>query len=54
MRSHGFSDYRQRIGTGVGVRWRSPVGMVRVDLGVPIGDKDASGVELHIVIGPDL
>lgn len=49
-----FSDYRQRIGTGFGARWRSPVGMVRADLGFPIHDKNASGVELHIVIGPDL
>jgi translocation and assembly module TamA len=50
----GFDDYRQRVGAGIGARWRSPVGMVRVDLGVPLHDDDASGVELHIVIGPDL
>ncbi len=43
-----------KIGTGLGLRWRSPVGLVRVDLGTPVGDKYASGVELHIVIGPDL
>ncbi|MEO5623726.1 MAG: BamA/TamA family outer membrane protein [Dokdonella sp.] len=49
-----FADYKQRLGAGFGVRWRSPVGMVRVDLGFPIHDKSASGVELHIVIGPDL
>lgn len=51
---NNFDDYRQRIGTGFGARWRSPVGMIRVDLGFPIHDKNASGVELHIVIGPDL
>lgn len=50
----GFDDYRQKVGAGIGARWRSPVGMVRVDLGVPLHDDDASGVELHIVIGPDL
>ena len=50
----GFDDYRQRVGAGIGARWRSPVGMVRVDLGVPLHDDDASGIELHIVIGPDL
>jgi translocation and assembly module TamA len=49
-----FSSYRQKVGTGFGVRWRSPVGMVRADLGFPVHDKDNSGVELHIVIGPDL
>lgn len=47
-------DYRQKTGVGLGARWRSPVGMVRVDLGFPVGDKDHKGVELHIVIGPDL
>lgn len=49
-----FGSYRQKVGTGFGVRWRSPVGMVRADLGFPVHDKDNSGVELHIVIGPDL
>jgi len=49
-----FSDYRQRVGVGFGARWRSPVGMVRVDLGFPVNDSQHHGVELHIVIGPDL
>jgi translocation and assembly module TamA len=48
------NDYRQKIGVGIGARWRSPVGMVRVDLGVPVHDDMNHGVELHIVIGPDL
>ena len=48
------NDFNLKVGAGFGVRWRSPVGLVRVDLGTPIGDKYASGVELHIVIGPDL
>ena len=51
----GFSTYKTRIGSGLGLRWRSPVGMVRVDLGTPIHDPDGrSGVELHLTIGPDL
>ncbi|MGH8174155.1 MAG: autotransporter assembly complex protein TamA [Rhodanobacteraceae bacterium] len=49
-----FDDYRQKIGVGFGVRWRSPVGMVRVDLGFPVRDDEYHGVELHVVIGPDL
>ncbi len=50
-----FGDFRTHIGTGVGLRWRSPVGMVRVDIGVPVHDPDGMhGVALHIVIGPDL
>ncbi|MDL1870501.1 outer membrane protein assembly factor [Gammaproteobacteria bacterium PRO6] len=52
-----FTDagsYRQKTGVGLGLRWRSPVGMVRVDLGVPVRDREHHGVQLHIVIGPDL
>jgi translocation and assembly module TamA len=48
------SNFDLKIGTGLGLRWRSPVGMVRVDLGVPVNDEFNGGVELHIVIGPDL
>ena len=49
-----FASYRAKIGVGLGLRWRSPVGMVRVDLGVPVHDSRHHGVELHLVIGPDL
>jgi translocation and assembly module TamA len=48
------TDYRPRLGTGLGVRWLSPVGMIRVDVGVPIHDDHAHGIQLHVVIGPDL
>jgi translocation and assembly module TamA len=51
----GFGNFKTRIGTGIGLRWRSPVGMVRADIGVPINDPyGKTGVELHLVIGPDL
>ena len=48
------TDYRPKLGAGLGVRWRSPVGMVRVDLGTPIHADRERGLRLHIVIGPDL
>lgn len=48
------TDYRPKMGAGLGVRWRSPVGMVRVDLGTPIHDDRERGIRLHVVIGPDL
>ncbi len=48
------SNFDLKIGAGLGLRWRSPVGLVRVDLGAPIGDDYASGVEMHVIIGPDL
>ncbi len=40
-------------GVGLGVRWYSPLGPLRVDLAHPLDD-DKSGVRLHISIGPDL
>lgn len=50
-----FGDYKTHIGTGFGVRWRSPVGMVRADLGFPVNDPEGRhGVQLHLIIGPDL
>ncbi|HEX7914860.1 autotransporter assembly complex family protein [Rudaea sp.] len=50
-----FGDYKTHIGTGLGLRWRSPVGMVRADLGFPVNDPEGrSGVQLHLIIGPDL
>lgn len=39
-------------GAGFGVRWRSPVGWVRVDLAEPLTEDE--GVRLHLRIGPDL
>ena len=48
------TDIHAKIGTGIGVRWRSPVGMIRVDLGTPVNDAQRHGIELHLVIGPDL
>ncbi len=48
------TDYRPEVGAGLGVRWLSPVGMIRVDLGTPIHNTQKHGIELHVVIGPDL
>ena len=43
------------VGAGIGLRWRSPVGLLRLDVGVPIRSKvDDDGVRVHVVIGPDL
>jgi translocation and assembly module TamA len=36
---------------GVGVRWQSPVGPVRLDLAKPLDD---DGIRLHFTLGPDL
>lgn len=38
---------------GVGLRWRSPVGWVRIDVAKPLTEPD-EGIRLHLTIGPDL
>lgn len=53
---NAFNDvgkFKTRTGVGVGVRWRSPVGLVRLDFGHGLDDAK-NAIELHIVIGPDL
>jgi len=40
-------------GAGIGFRWRSPIGMVRLDLAHPFDDPDDS-FRIHLSIGPDL
>ena len=39
-------------GAGVGIRWASPVGMVRVDVANALSDDDRPW-RLHITFGPD-
>jgi translocation and assembly module TamA len=41
-----------QTGIGAGVRWRSPVGPIRVDIAHPLDDKD-NDFRLHLRIGPD-
>ena len=48
------TSFSPAIGAGLGVRWRSPVGLIRLDLGTPIRNQYRHGIELHLVIGPDL
>ncbi len=40
-----------KMGAGVGARWLSPVGPIRLDLAVPL---DESGFRIHFTLGPDL
>jgi translocation and assembly module TamA len=47
------SDLALHHSVGVGVRWHSPVGPVRIDLAHPLDD-DASAIRLHLSVGPDL
>ena len=41
------------IGAGAGLRWRTPVGMLRLDFAHPFSNSD-DNLRIHISIGPDL
>ncbi|PIE44494.1 MAG: hypothetical protein CSA50_00130 [Gammaproteobacteria bacterium] len=52
-----FNDYSRvtlRKSAGFGIRWHSPVGLVRADIAAPIDDDEAeNSFRFHLVIGPD-
>jgi translocation and assembly module TamA len=43
-----------RAGLGVGLRWQSPIGPVRVDVARSLDDPGEGNVRLHLSLGPDL
>ena len=49
------ADLELKTGAGFGVRWQSPIGPIRLDLGFPINDDDArQSYRVHFTLGPDL
>ena len=49
-----FDDnFDAHVGFGAGLRWRSPVGPVRIDIASDVSEDDP-GLRLHISVGPDL
>jgi translocation and assembly module TamA len=46
-------DMDLKRGVGIGLRWYSPVGPVRLDLAHPLDDPDRD-LRLHFTLGPDL
>ncbi len=51
---NAFGDQSEDLfyGPGIGVAWLSPVGPIRIDLGVAASDDNS--IELHIGLGPEL
>jgi translocation and assembly module TamA len=52
---NAFNDWNQfeeKLGAGFGVRWRSPLGPVRLDLGFPLDESD-SDFQLYLSVGPE-
>lgn len=48
------SQFETNVGAGIGVRWKSPVGLVRLDVARPIVSDFDQSWRIHLVIGPDL
>jgi len=42
------------VGAGIGLRWKSPVGLVRLDVARPVVSDFDHSWRIHLVIGPDL
>lgn len=51
---NAFNSFSEGLETGVGIglRWQSPIGMVRVDLASAVSQDNA--LRLHFTLGPDL
>ncbi len=47
-----FDDFDAKHGAGIGLRWRSPVGLARIDLGFPLDDAEDS-FQIYITVGPE-
>lgn len=47
-----FSNFKK--GAGVGIRWESPLGPVKLDIARPVGDSQESGIQFYIGLGPEL
>ncbi len=52
---NAFNDFNDKLhySVGVGLRWRSPVGPVRLDVATGISEDDTP-VRLHLTLGPEL
>lgn len=48
------STFSANVGAGIGLRWKSPIGVVRVDIARPVVSDLDDDWRVHLVIGPDL
>lgn len=49
-----FNRHDIKTGAGVGIRWASPVGPIKLDIARPLGDSQAHGIQFYIGLGPEL
>ena len=44
------TDFTAEVGAGIGIKWRSPLGPLRLYLGYPVSEDDGN-VRLHLRLG---
>ncbi len=49
-----FNDMSLKTSVGAGVRWYSPLGPIRLDVGVPLDSDAPDDFRIHVTLGPDL
>jgi len=49
-----FQNLSLKTGVGAGIRWYSPLGPIRFDVGVPLDKNAPDSFRIHITLGPDL
>ena len=55
LAANTFDPDELRYGTGVGVRWASPVGAIKFDIATPVHDKDNSkNIQFYIGLGAEI
>jgi translocation and assembly module TamA len=47
------TDFKAEVGAGIGIKWRSPLGPIRLYLGYPVSQSDQS-LRVHLRLGADL
>ena len=47
------TDFEAEVGAGIGIKWRSPLGPIRLYLGYPVSDSNES-LRVHLRLGADL
>jgi translocation and assembly module TamA len=48
------NEFNLNASVGVGVRWRSPLGPIRVDFAVPVQTDLEKSWHVHVLLGPDI
>ena len=49
-----WQDFKVKKGAGLGVRWESPLGPIKLDIARPVGSGAPNSWQFYIGLGPEL